>query len=378
MSYYDFFSKGGKLVNRITVIIPTLNPCDKIYNVVNDARSAGFERIIIVNDGSREDCAPIFEKLEYELGCTVLTHEVNRGKGAALKTALTHFKNNAMGQIGVVTLDDDGQHTIADTVRVCNALVENPDNLILGVRDFDLPNVPKKSRFGNKITAAFMKLLCSVDVSDTQTGLRAIPLSAVDGLLEVKGDRFEYETNMLLATNKLGIKISEVVIETVYHDNNSGTHFHPIRDSFRIYKLLFVHAFFNMQFLMFLFSSVGAFIIDYLVYYLLINTLPIANDQILGTVAFFPARAVSSVFNFFTNKLVVFKDRSGGIKTAVRYYILCLIQVSVTAFIAGGLLSRIAAGNMLLLWKLLTECVVFVISFSVQRKWVFCGKTNKK
>lgn len=364
-------------MNRITVIIPTLNPSDKIYNVVNDAKHKGFERIIVVNDGSREDCAPIFEKLEKEFGCTVLTHEVNRGKGAALKTALTHFLSDPADHIGVVTLDDDGQHTIDDTVRVCEELKKNPDNLVLGVRDFNLPNVPTKSKFGNKITAAFMKLLCSVDVSDTQTGLRAIPLSAIKGLLEVKGDRFEYETNMLLATNKLGIKISEVVIETVYHDNNSGTHFHPIRDSFRIYKLLFVHAFFNLQFLEFLISSGGSYIIDTTLFAALLYLYPIKHEALLSVAAFFSARAVSSLFNFLANKFIVFKDKSSGSGSVLRYYILCITQACFTASIIAAL-SYVLSKPMRTLFKIIIECIVFVISFSIQRKWVFGDRKSKK
>lgn len=358
-------------MHNITVIIPTLNPCDKIFGVVKGAIDAGCERIIIVNDGSKSECNPIFERLKNEYGCVLLVHEVNRGKGAALKTALTYFKDNPIGHIGAVTLDDDGQHTIADTVRVCQALRENPDNLILGVRDFNKPNVPVKSKFGNKMTAAFMKFLCSVDVSDTQTGLRAIPAKHIDAFIGVKGDRFEYETNMLLATNDFSIKISEVVIETVYIENNSGTHFHPIRDSFRIYKLLFAHAFLSKQFLSFLASSVGSYTIDCLAYFLLINLLPIKNDQILATISFYPARAISSIFNYTINKLLVFGDRSHGAKTLLKYYALCIAQVCTTSLVVGLLLSHIAAGNVLILWKILVECVIFVISFSIQRKWVF-------
>lgn len=362
-------------MNNITVIIPTLNPCEKIYNVVNGAKDKGFGRIIIVNDGSLDDRAPIFERLENEYGCTVLTHEVNRGKGAALRTALAYFGENPMGHIGAVTLDDDGQHTIEDTVRVCEALKEAPDSLILGVRDFNLPHVPKKSRYGNKITAAFMKLLCNVDVSDTQTGLRAIPLSCVSGFLAVKGDRFEYETNMLLATSKLGINIREVVIETVYHDNNSATHFHPVRDSFRIYKLLFAHAFLSKQFISFAVSSGGSYIIDTLLFTLLVHILPIKNDALLAIASLFSARAVSSLFNFFANKFLVFKDKAGGAKSILRYYLLCITQASITASVIA-LLSKIAGGTMLVIWKILVECIIFIVSFSIQRKWVFNTKSK--
>ncbi len=358
-------------MRNITVIIPTLNPCEKIFGVVSDALNAGFEKIIIVNDGSSQNCKPIFDRLENEFNCTVLTHEVNRGKGAALKTAFSYFDEHLSSCIGAVTLDDDGQHTIKDTVRVCEKLKENPDNLVLGVRDFNLPQVPKKSRMGNKITAKFMKLLCSVDVSDTQTGLRAIPASHIKDFINVKGDRFEYETNMLLVTHTYGINISEVTIETVYHDNNSATHFHPLRDSFRIYKLLFKHAFLSRELLSFAASSLSAVVIDYIAYWLFINLLPTSNKQLLATVSFYPARLISSIYNYLINKLIVFKKKSGGVGTLLKYYALCIIQVSISSIVVGMLLSRIAGGNMLLVWKFIVECIIFIFSFTIQRKWVF-------
>ena len=351
---------------NLTIVIPTLNPSEKIFGVVEGLRAVGYEHFIIVNDGSRDECAPIFAKLKNEYNCEILTHEVNLGKGRALKTAMQHFLADPKDDIGIVTLDDDGQHTVADTLRVGESLIQNPDKLILGVREFNSQNVPPKSKWGNKITAFFMKFICGVSVSDTQTGLRAIPLSAIPALIDVSGERFEYETNMLLETSKLKLGIKEVIIETVYIENHSATHFHPIRDSFMIYKQLFTFAG----------SAVISFIIDYGIFLLLTNLLPIKSKEALVFVCTYTARFFSSIFNFFTNKKIVFGDNGGTLSAALRYYTLCIIQTGLSACITS-LLSNISAGNMLVVWKLIADCSLSFFSYRAQRAWVFAKKSNK-
>lgn len=358
--------QGINIMPNITVVIPTLDPSEKIFGVVEGVRSVGFEHIIIVNDGSRRECADIFDRLSAQYRCEVLTHEVNRGKGRALKTAMEHFLLDPKGDIGIVTLDDDGQHTANDTARVAQALTDDSDKLILGVRDFSLPNVPPKSKWGNRLTAFFMKFICGVNVSDTQTGLRAIPLGAIPAFLKVDGERFEYETNMLLETTKQKIGIKEVVIETLYVDNNSQTHFHPIRDSFMIYKQLFAFAG----------SAMISFVIDYGVFWLMTQLLPIKSTELLVLASSYSARFFSSIFNFLANKKVVFKDDSGTVRTALRYYTLCIIQTGLSAGITS-LLAGIAAGHMLTIWKLCADAFLALFSYRIQRAWVFADKSKK-
>ncbi len=357
---------------NLSIVIPTLDPSEKILSVVKDLKDTGFDRIIIVNDGSRPEKTPIFEALEKELSCTVLTHEVNRGKGRALKTAMSYFIENPEGHAGIITLDDDGQHTLKDTVRVGEALIANPDDLILGVRDFDAPNVPPKSKFGNKLTKSVMKALCRVSVSDTQTGLRAIPLSAMEGFIATEGERFEYETNMLLDTRSLGIKITEVVIDTVYIEDNKGTHFHPIRDSIKIYKQIFKYAASHMQFISFFISSGLAFVVDNALFFLIALFLPAA----IKTYALFPARAASSLLNYFTNQKIVFNSTDNPKRSIVKYYILCVCQAFVGHLILSILKGVIVTDSvpLLTLIKLLVEFAIFPISFIIQRKWVFPKK----
>ncbi len=353
---------------NVSVVIPTLNPGEKIFEVVKACNDEGFSRVIVVNDGSKSECDYIFEKLEKDYGAVVLTHGVNRGKGRGLKTAMEYFLANPLDDIGIVTIDDDGQHTIKDTVNVARALIGEPHKLVLGVRDFSLKTVPPKSKWGNRITALFMKLLCGVSVSDTQTGLRAIPLSSIPAFLKTEGERFEYETNMLLETKRSDIEIKEVTIDTVYIAGNSGTHFHPVRDSYMIYKQLFAFAG----------SAILSFIIDICLFALFTHILPIEKTELLVTVSAYLARLCSSVFNFFANKKVVFKNEGSTFVCALKYYLLCIVQTAMSSLltILFSDIFRISEGILLTLCKLVSDIILAFFSYRIQRGWVFAK--NKK
>ncbi len=224
------------------IVIPTLNPSEKIWTVVEELKQQAFDTFIIANDGSDASKQYIFEELQQRYHCHVLVHAQNKGKGAALKNAIAYAKDN-FECVGVLTLDDDGQHLTKDVVACAKALEAHPDSLVLGVRDFTQPNVPPKSKLGNTITAHVIRAVCGLHLKDTQTGLRGIPRAHFDVFLQSKGDRFEYETSMLLDCARHKIAIEQVIIETVYIDNNSETHFHPIKDSFKVYKQIFGYYF---------------------------------------------------------------------------------------------------------------------------------------
>lgn len=228
---------------KVTAIIPTLNPSEQIHQVIANCLANGFEKIIVVNDGSSGDKAEIFAKIVKNKKCTVLVHDVNKGKGAALKTAFSYYLENNKEHKGVVTLDDDGQHDIKDIKKVGKCLKKNSKTLILGSRDFTKKNVPFKSKFGNQITSFMFRFLIDIKLEDTQTGLRAIPNQLLETFINVKGERFEYETNMLLECQRQSIEMVEAKIQTIYLEKNQNSHFNPFKDSLRIYRLLMSYAF---------------------------------------------------------------------------------------------------------------------------------------
>ena len=171
-------------------------------------------------------------------GCEVARHEVNRGKGAALKTGYALIAERFPACSGVITADADGQHTVADVWRLAEALTRGERKLYLGSRDFSLPHVPKKSRYGNWITSGVFRLFYGQWLPDTQTGLRAFRREELELMRQVEGERYEYEMRVLIACARAGIPMESITIETVYENNNEGSHFHPLRDSYRIYKVI--------------------------------------------------------------------------------------------------------------------------------------------
>ncbi len=347
----------------VTIIIPSYNPDEKLIEVVKSLVAEGFDDLLIVNDGSAADNLRYFEIVAAYKECTVISHDVNKGKGRALKTAFEYCIKNRTGVDGVVTVDGDNQHKAADIRKCCESMISNVDKVVLGVRDFAGEEVPFKSRFGNNLTSFVFRFACGIRISDTQTGLRAIPVKYLPLLCEVKGERYEYETNMLLELNKKNITFKEEVIETVYIEDNASSHFNPIKDSLKIYGVIFK----------FLFSSIASSLIDIGVFSLLgLILVGRVNDSVRIFVATFVARVISSVFNFSFNRKAVFESKGSIKHTFVKYYILCAIQLCASYGLVY-LITQVLALNPVLtiVAKVIVDIVLFIISFQIQRAWVF-------
>ena len=181
---------------KLSVIIPSLSPDERLPMLVKELKTHGFEHIIVVNDGSSTEYDAIFTQVR-QMGAVVLRHMVNQGKGRALKTAFHYILEHLDCCVGAVTIDSDGQHAVKDIIRCCEKLLETPDCLVMGCRNFKQENVPFKSSFGNILTSKVMQLLVGIKISDTQTGLRAMSLEHIRKFLSVSGERFEYETNVV-------------------------------------------------------------------------------------------------------------------------------------------------------------------------------------
>jgi glycosyltransferase involved in cell wall biosynthesis len=222
---------GENMEKDLTIVIPAYEPDDKLITLVEQLNSSlDIPDIIVVDDGSKDK--NIFESLKKYSNVILLCHEVNKGKGAALKTAFKYIDDNMKERI-VVTADSDGQHSPDDIVKVYNFSKKYNKSLILGSRAFE-GDVPKKSMFGNNVTRFLMRLVFEHPFLDTQTGLRAFSSNLIPFLLKIKGERYEYEMNMLAEAIKSDIKIREVKIKTIYNDGNKGTHFNPVKDFTKI------------------------------------------------------------------------------------------------------------------------------------------------
>ena len=221
----------------LAIVLPSLNPDQKFPAVVRGLMEDGFRHIVIVDDGSDAAHQPPFEAAA-ALGCTVLRHGVNKGKGRALKTAFAHITKQLPTLRGVITIDGDGQHLLGDILACGERMLRLDDTVVLGCRDFNQPGVPPRSVAGNKATSRLFRLLYGIRLSDTQTGLRAIPAAFLERFCAVEGERFEYETNMLLYMKKAGIPFVEQPITTVYDEEDYSSHYNAVKDSWRIFKVM--------------------------------------------------------------------------------------------------------------------------------------------
>ncbi len=223
------------------LLIPALNPDGMLIKLIEDLAPVWNRPVVIVDDGSGEKARKEIFPVANAMGCDIITHHVNLGKGRALKNGFNFILNAYPEALGAVTADSDYQHLPEDIIACAEALVSSaePLPLVLGCRDFDDPKVPQKSKLGNKITRNFMRIMNGVDVTDTQTGLRAISSEFMKYLMNVPGERFEFEVNMLTAARQISLPFKEISIKTVYIDNNSATTFNPVKDSVKIYLNLF-------------------------------------------------------------------------------------------------------------------------------------------
>jgi glycosyltransferase involved in cell wall biosynthesis len=220
-------------------VLPSLDPDNKFDRVVEELAGSGFRHIVIVDDGTGPEGQAHFEKAAAFPCCTVLHHDGNKGKGRALKTAFSHVLETLPDVKGVITIDGDGQHLTEDIIACGERMLREGNKVILGCRDFDLPGVPPRSVTGNKTTSRLFRILYGIRLSDTQTGLRAIPRDFLADFLRIEGDRFEYETNMLLKMKKRGILFLEQPIATVYDPEDYSSHYNALKDSWRIFRVMF-------------------------------------------------------------------------------------------------------------------------------------------
>lgn len=355
-------------------LIPAYEPDGRLLEIIEDAVAEGFQ-VIVVDDGSSDDCQQYFKQAEYM--ATVLHHPENKGKGAALKTGFARIALMCGADDVVVTLDADGQHTIQDVLKVCAKACMHPDSLILGSRALT-ENVPLRSKFGNTVTRFVYRLASGVRVHDTQTGLRACSCRLLSWMLEVKGDRYEYEMNVLLECPKADIPIREVPIKTIYLDDNKSSHFDTVKDSIRIYK----------EILKFSASSLACFVIDYLLYSVMVLLTAGIGAEVSLVISNVFARLVSATVNYNINRSYVFgadkeTDKEGnlikaGTKTGRRRFIthpalqyaLLAISILIGNTLVLSLLVEIFGVNRLVA-KLITELFFFVVSYLVQRNGIF-------
>ena len=347
---------------KIIALIPAYEPEENMLDLLENIKKDTDMDIVVVNDGSSDACKDIFSKAKEF--AKVLEHEVNKGKGRALKTGLNYINDNYKGEYIVVTMDADGQHTIEDALKICDLVKKSPDILVLGKRFFG-EDVPLRSRFGNAMTRLVYKIATGVKVYDTQTGLRAFSYKLVPLMLEIKGERYEYEINVLMECSKNNIEIKEIDIATIYINDNSGSHFNVFKDSYRIYKEIFK----------FCAASIICFLVDYALYCIgLVFTVSLGKG-LSTVVSNVFARIVSSVLNFTLNKKVVFKRKGNTLKLAISYFMLALCILAGNTIVLKMFVEVFNIDTKIA--KLITELIFFIISWFIQKFLIFKKKEEE-
>lgn len=350
---------------RSCIVIPAYQPEDILLSYVSKLLEANAGPVLVVDDGSRESCRAIFDRLSGMENCTVLHHPVNRGKGAALKTAIHWYRTHSGDYrdcCGIVTADCDGQHAVEDVLRLARAMEKHPDSLILGCRDFG-EDTPRRSAMGNRVTSFAMNLLYDIHLKDTQTGLRGLPNALLEGAEKLRGDRYEYELNMLLWAKQASAPFVVLPIQTIYFNNNAGTHYRAVADSMRILGQLLVGL---VQYGV---SSLVSALADVVIYALLVKWIlapaPLTQRLFFSAVI---ARILSSVINYFLNRRLPYMRNKSPI-TIVKYYILWLFQLAasfgfVWLFCTGLRFDELIA-------KLIVDILLALFSYQIQLRWVF-------
>lgn len=376
---YVMCSKREDLIVVIPAYEPPENFIDYVQEVVKSAKA-----VLVVNDGSKEEYDHVFNSIAAIEGATVIGYGENRGKGSALKYAFTycieHFDENDI----IVTADCDGQHSVRDVLRVHKATEEHRGALILGSRSFDGPEVPKKSKSGNKIIRRIFKFFYGIDLYDTQTGLRGFTVRDAKAYVKVRGKRFEYEMSVLIYAKKHGIDIHEIPIETIYDSvDNHVTHYRPIVDSLKIFWVVI------RNFGLYLFSGMISAVVDFganflILLYLVslvfpesywINEVGLTVNQLVSIEVIFAgvsARILSSIVNFIINYKLVFCGASKA--SFIKYYILWGAQIAVSVGLTTLVTYLAQIGDNALLISISKACIdllLGILSYQIQNAWVF-------
>lgn len=349
------------------VLIPSYEPDERLPEVVRQLNESGMP-VIVVDDGSGGAYDRFFDECrEY---AEVIRYDVNKGKGGALKTGLAYIKDNLKDCFGVVTADSDGQHTPEDIKKVCLALAENTDakdrRMVLGSRAFD-GEVPLRSKCGNTITRIVFAAASGKLVYDTQTGLRCFTRALIDEMLNVKGERFDYEMNVLLSCIQADAKVDEVRITTVYESaTNHASHFRTVADAALVYSKIFRYCASSL-------ICAGLDFVMVLVFNVLAGNF--FGTELALAVSVVAARTVSSCINFILNRRVVFRSKGNVASDAGRYFLLVICVLAANYLLMW--LFNIVLNINLPVSKLITEVILFIANYFIQKKLVFKKKESK-
>lgn len=354
-------------ITDVTIIIPTYNPDEKFIHFLEDLTKAGYEKIIVVNDGSNVETKRFFKIAEQQYGCTVVYHNINLGQGRAYKSGFNYYLGESYlsDSVGIIQCDCDGQHCVEDVNVVADLLRKNPDSFVIGTRKFSDKSIPFRSRFGNICTSFVFTFFVGMDLKDAMSGLKGIPKSFLYKLIEAPGERFEFVSSTLIEVKKNGLTVIPVPIHTIYINDNETSHFRPFLDSVRIYGLI----------IKFLFSSFSTFAFDVLLFSLFVSFFKFGFPKEYIFIATYLAKVISGIYNFIVNRYFVFNNKDSVVLTSLKYIFLCIVHAGLSSMLIFLLVNGFRWNESLC--KILVDSLLFVFCFQIQNRWVFKGKRSE-
>ena len=198
--------------NATYVVLPAYNEATRIKPVIEDIARKGYN-MVIVNDGSSDNTLEVIKqvKKEFPNKIHIFSLMINRGVGIATQTgfeAVLRFNPKY-----VVSMDSDGQHSADDLDEVIKPLITGEAEAVIGVRPFQ--DMPKTRSFANSVMNFLTKIFYGVDVSDSQTGFRAITVDALDKI-SINATGYLISSEFIREVNDNDIPFAEVPIQTIY------------------------------------------------------------------------------------------------------------------------------------------------------------------
>lgn len=216
-------------MKNTVVLLPSYQPVESLVVLSKALASLDFP-VLIVDDGSGEKFKDIFDRCKE--WARVISYPKNKGKGGALKVGYKACLDDYPEQKYVITADGDGQHRIQDIIRIYER-INKIDASVIGVRKFDV-KVPIKSKLGNGASKFTQALSTYRYMPDNQCGLRAFCFKDLDTMIKIKGNRYEYEMNVLTYLHTHEMFFQCINIETIYEEGNTTSHFRAVQDTLRI------------------------------------------------------------------------------------------------------------------------------------------------
>jgi len=214
---------------KTCVIIPTYNESKAIGGIVREIISKRKFDVVVVDDGSSDKTG----KIASDNGAVVIYNKTNLGKGFALKQGFKYALDN--GYEAVITMDGDGQHHHEDIDNFINASLDEDVAIVVGNRMLEMKNMPFVRKITNKVMSSVISLACKQAIPDSQCGFRLIKREVLENI-DLKTDKYEIESELLIKAAKLNHKIKSVNIRTIYTGQKSQIN--PFVDTFRFIRFI--------------------------------------------------------------------------------------------------------------------------------------------